>query len=624
MPPMNEPRPSSLAAFRAEASLILAHAGKVWALVPARRKLELGAAALLMGVVSACNVAFPVLLGGMVDEVKGGGEAGLGRSALLATAGWFLSMLAIAYLLREAVQVLRRYLVENSCTRLEKVTTVRVVSQLMKIDLLSLSREKVGALQGRISRGVVGFVRFIRLGFLDFFPPLVTGVFALGAALAKQPLLALAMAGVMPVSIWLTVRQLLSQKGVRLQLIRSREGMDGTVVELLGGIDYVRAANTQDFEIQRVAAAAEKTRDLERWHHFRMSLFGCAKALNEGFFHVLLLGMAISLAIFGWITFGDVLTFSILFMNVMAPLNEVHKCLDDGHECSLIVDDLLGLLARPPDRSFSPVSVREPRIDPNAPLFATRDLVVEYETPTGPKRALDGIDVTIRHGETIGMAGPSGSGKTTWLRVLLRLTHATGGGGSFGGVPLENVSREALGRLVGYVGQSPFVFNGTIAENIAYGSPGVPRAAIEEAARRANVWEEIQLMPGGFDAVVLERGTNVSGGQRQWLALARVFLKDPPVLILDEGTSALDTISERRVQQAIDLARKDRTVILVAHRLTTLRDADRILVFQAGRIVESGTYGALYRQGGVFTELVNCAEVGVETRSPELLVHAGR
>src|SRR5205823_6604885 len=141
-----------------------------------------------------------------------------------------------------------------------------------------------------------------------------------------------------------------------------------------------------------------------------------------------------------------------------------------------------------------------------------------------------------------------------------------------GGVPLEEVSREAIGRLVGYVGQSPFLFSGTVAENIAYGTDATP-AQIEDAARRACIHDEILAMPGGYDAPVAERGQNLSGGQRQRIALARVFLKAPPILILDEGTSALDSVSELRIRQAIDAARRDRTVILVAHRLSTLRGA---------------------------------------------------
>src|SRR5262249_24027236 len=160
-----------------------------------------------------------------------------------------------------------------------------------------------------------------------------------------------------------------------------------------------------------------------------------------------------------------------------------------------------------------------------------------------------------------------------------------------------------VGKLVGYVGQSPFVFAGTIAENIAYGTPGATAEQVRAAAERACLHDEILAMPGGYGSLVAERGLNLSGGQRQRLALARIFLEDPPILILDGGTSALDNISERHVQRAIDLARRDRTVILVAHRLSTLLDADRILVFEHGRIVEEGTYAALLQKGGVFAEL---------------------
>jgi ATP-binding cassette subfamily B protein len=597
--------------FFGEARLILGYAGSVWRLIPWRQKLVFGAAAVLMAAVSACNIAFPLLLGKLVDLARPD-PTGDTRNRLLTSTGLLLGAIAILYLLREVVNVLRRYLIEGACTRLEQLITVKVIGHLMKADLAAYARDKIGALQGRISRTTVGFVRFVRLALLDFLPPLVTGLFAVIAALTKQPILALVMAGVVPVSLWLTVRQLASQKGVRLQLIHGREQINGAVVELLGGIDYVRAANTEDHELRRISQAARGLRTLEKNHHFKMSLFGCARALNEGLFHILVLGLAVYLAVHGHITYGDILTFSILFMNVMAPLNEVHRGLDEGHECSLQVADLLLLLKQEPDRSFSPPRTDPPQVATDAALVETDGLVVQYPTPAGMKRALDGVSVALRHGETIGLAGPSGCGKTTLLRVLLRLTHPTAGAVRVGGVPLEHLSRQDIGRLIGYVGQNPFVFSGTIAQNIAYGLANVTPEAVEAAARRAYIHDEIMAMPGGYLAVVAERGANLSGGQRQRLALARVFLKDPPVLILDEGTSALDTISERQIKRAIDLARKDRTFILVAHRLSTLKDADRILVFQDGRVVQEGTFLELSARDGVFAELVRCSEMPTE------------
>jgi ATP-binding cassette subfamily B protein len=595
--------------FWAELRLIGTRAIQVWRLVPRREKAGLGASACLMAITSGCATLIALLLGRLVAAVGAGMAEGLSSTQLVRIAGYFLALLAGTYLVREGLHVLRRLFAENACTAVERDMTVRLVDHLMKVDLATLNQEKIGALHGRIQRSVVGFVRFLRLGVLEFLPALTTGALALAATVSKEPVLGLVMLGVAPVSIYLTVRQLVTQKGVRIGLNQSREAMDGTVVELLHGLDFVRAANTQDLELKRVADAAERRRAKETRHHFEMTLYGCAKALNEAFFHILVLCLAVGFYIHGQIDLGDILTFSLLFFNVMTPLAEVHRVLDDGHECSIQVGILMDLLAEPVDRSFAPAEHQEPSLSDGAPILVVEDLHLVYGTPHGRQRtALAGVNLTVRHGETIGVAGRSGSGKTTWLKALLRLAHPTRGRVVIGGVPLESVSREAIGRLVGYVGQQPFIVAGTVAENIAYGCDGVTDEEIRRAAKRACIHEEIETMPQGYQSRVTERGTNLSGGQRQRLALARVFLKNPPILILDEGTSALDTISERVVQKAIDEARADRTVILVAHRLSTLRGADRIIVFDQGRIAEEGAYGELLKNGGVFADMARHAE----------------
>jgi ATP-binding cassette subfamily B protein len=604
--------------FRLELRRIGKRGRQVWQLVPWSQKCALGAAVAVMCVSSGASTAIPLFLGRLVDSVNPATNRGLNPAQLTRVAAFYLALIGGAYLVREVLNVLRRYLVENTCTRIDKDMCVRLVAHLMKVDLAVLAHEQVGALHGRITRSVDGFVRFLRLSFLDFIPAIMTGGFALAAALSKQPRVALAMAGVIPISVALTAWQLVTQKGVRLSLLRSREAMDGTVVEQLCGLDYVRAANTHRQEVRRVSRAAERRRAKEIRHHFEMSLFGSGKALNEGCFHLVVIAFAIYLFVHGRIQYGDILTFSVLFLNVMAPLNEVHRFVDEAHESSLKVGDLVDILAMPPDRSFRPVEVREPELAAGAPVLVTERLTVDYRTADRQsKRGLNGVSMVIRHGETIGVAGRSGCGKTTWLRVLMRLTHPSDGAAWVGGVPLESVSREAIGDLIGYVGQNPFVFAGTVAENIAYGSEDASPEQVRRAAELACIHDEVMAMPGGYDATVSERGQNLSGGQRQRVALARVFLKNPPVLILDEGTSALDNISERRVQQAIEAARADRTVILVAHRLTTLRDSDRIFVFDDGRVVETGSYEELVRRGGVFTELVRSAAEGVPTLDGE-------
>jgi ATP-binding cassette subfamily B protein len=403
-----------------------------------------------------------------------------------------------------------------------------------------------------------------------------------------------------------------------LELLRGREYLDGTVVEQLSGLDYVRVANTHAQEVNRVARAAEYRRRKELGHHVAMSFFGAAKAVVEGLFHVAVLGLAAYLAIRGSITFGDILTFSMLYLSAMAPLNEVHRVIDEGHEASLRVHDLIDLLTMPVDRSVKTATHREPRLNDSAPVVRTEGLTVEYLLPTGgSRRVLDHINLEIYEGETVGIAGKSGCGKSTLLKVLMRLLHPTTGQAWLKGVPLEEVSRETLACLIGYVGQNPFIFSGTIEENICYGATKWLPEDVRRAAERAGIHDEIMAMPNQYDSPVAERGQNLSGGQKQRIALARVFLIDPPILILDEATSALDTVSERRVQQAIGTASRNRTVIMVAHRLSTFADADRIIVFDNGRIAETGTYNELLERDGLFAELARCAEVACESgRNP--------
>ncbi len=583
----------------------------VWNLVPKAQKRSLFGAILVMAGWAAAGTAIPLILRKLFNDLQGGVNQGLDRAALMRLSFGSLALIGVAYLVRESMSVFRRFLVENACTRIDKNLCVRLVAHLMEVDLATLSFEQVGALHGRIHRSVEGFVKFVRIMFQDFIPAILLGSFAIITAFLQQPKIALAMACVVPISMTLTIWQLITQKGIRIDLLRIREAMDGTVVEQLAGIDYVRAAHTHPQEVRRVEKAAERRRSKEIRHHFEMSLFGSGKAINEGLFYLAVVAVAVYLFITKNIQFGDMVMYPLLFLQVMAPLNEVHRIIDEGHECSLKVADLLDLLEEPVDRSFRPVEVREPVIDGSVPLFVAEGLRVDYRTGDGRlKRALDGVNLTIHAGETIGVAGRSGCGKSTWLKVMMRLTHPSSGYVSLGGVPIDCVSREAIGNLIGYVGQNPFVFSGTIAENIAYGREGASDDEIRRAARRACIHEEIMAMPGAYNALVSERGQNLSGGQRQRIALARVFLKNPPILILDEGTSALDNISERNVQRAIHAARADRTVILVAHRLSTLLDTDRIFVFDEGRVVETGDYDDLVARGGVFTELVHSAAGG--------------
>ncbi len=230
-----------------------------------------------------------------------------------------------------------------------------------------------------------------------------------------------------------------------------------------------------------------------------------------------------------------------------------------------------------------------------------RDVSFRYETET--ENVLTHLDLTVRAGESIALVGPSGGGKTTLCSLIPRFYEVTGGQILIDGKDIRSVTLSSLRESIGVVAQDVYLFSGTVRENIAYGKQGATDREIEEAARLAGAHDFITSLPDGYDTYVGERGVKLSGGQKQRISIARVFLKNPPVLILDEATSALDNESERLVQQSLERLARGRTTFTIAHRLTTIRNADRILVLTENGIAESGTHNELLQRDGLYAEL---------------------
>ena len=216
---------------------------------------------------------------------------------------------------------------------------------------------------------------------------------------------------------------------------------------------------------------------------------------------------------------------------------------------------------------------------------------------------LKGVSFTVKKGKTIALVGSSGGGKTTICHLLPRFYLRDGGKISIGGVDVNDVSTGTLRSKMAIVAQDVFLFAGSVRDNIMYGSPNKSEEEMLEAAKRANIHEYVQSLPNGYDTEVGERGVKLSGGQKQRIAIARAFLKNPPILILDEATSALDNMTEMQVQSALKELSVGRTTLVVAHRLSTVKNADEILVVQDGEITERGTHEALVAAGGLYAEL---------------------
>jgi ATP-binding cassette subfamily B protein len=252
-------------------------------------------------------------------------------------------------------------------------------------------------------------------------------------------------------------------------------------------------------------------------------------------------------------------------------------------------------------------TVQDPAAPVSAPRLAGAEVRLDgvtFHYPTRPERsALKGVTLTVRPGETVALVGPSGGGKTTVIQLIQRFWDPHEGTVQVGGTDLRQMSRADLRRQIALVPQDPVIFGDTARANIRFGRPGATDAEVEAAARAAAAHDFLTALPQGYDTFVGERGVMLSGGQKQRIAIARAILRDAPLLLLDEATSALDAESERAVQMAVEALSRDRTTIIVAHRLATVKRASRIVVLEDGRVVAEGSHDALVAQGGLYARL---------------------
>ena len=294
----------------------------------------------------------------------------------------------------------------------------------------------------------------------------------------------------------------------------------------------------------------------------------------------------------------DFIRFILILFSILGPIKQLSNVNLKIQIGAASAERIFGLLDTPPEIVEDPDPF-ELDVFNNSIEFDQ----IHFEYSDADERVLDGVTFTIKQGEVVALVGPSGSGKSTIADLIPRFFDVSKGALRIDGNNVRKISFSSLRGSMGIVTQEVILFNDTIRKNIAYGQSDVTEEAIQKAAKAANALEFIEQTPDGFDTLIGERGVNLSGGQKQRLAIARALLKNPPILILDEATSALDTESEKMVQKAIEVLMKDRTVLVIAHRLSTVQNADKIVVLDKGKILEVGSHNELYEKGGLYRRL---------------------
>jgi len=472
-----------------------------------------------------------------------------------------------------------------------------VFAHMQTLSFSFFDHNRTGALLSRVTNDLFDITELAHHGPENLLICTLTIVGALAVMFAIRWELALVLAVILPLCLWFTMRQRLRMKQASAELRKKTAEINAAIESGISGIRTAKAFANESQEQQKFERSNDVFRTARQGFYRAMGLYHSGMEFSVGAMQTAVIGMGGFLIMRGRMDYVDLVTFTLYVSAFLTPLRMLTQFMETYSQGSAGFVRFLEIMRTRPEIEDAPNAAELTSVRGE---LRCENVSFHYRDGT---EVLTDINLTIRAGERFALVGPSGGGKTTLCHLLPRFYDVTGGRVTVDGHDVRQVTQESLRRAIGIIQQDVFLFAGTVRENIRYGRPDATDEEVVRAAVRAQIHGEIMAMPDGYDTYVGERGIMLSGGQKQRISIARVFLKDPPILILDEATSALDSVTEQRIQASLDELCQGRTGIIIAHRLSTVRSADRIAVMEGARIVEQGTHAELMARNGAYAAL---------------------
>lgn len=540
--------------------------------------------------VSACNLVYPMIAKNIINIY-------VPDKKLQLLVVWCVVLLAV-YLVKALLTYVIQYWGHLLGVRIQGDMRRAMFAHLQKLPFTYFDNNKTGAIMSRMINDLFNISELAHHGPEDMFMSVISIVGAFVMLATINIYLTLIVFIFIPVLLLFAVRNRKRMNSSFMQMRREEASVNADIETTVSGVRVTKAYGSEDYVQGRFDRANNNYQKARGSAYKAMGIFGAGMGFISDFLYLAVLLAGGLFFYYSIIDTGEFAAYILFISMLLTPIRTIVTLYEEIQSGSTGFRRFCEIMDEPEERDAEDaVTLGEVRGDIE---FKN----VEFSYAGKEEDVLDGVSFSIPHGKTTALVGGSGGGKSTICHLILHFYELSGGEITLDGIDIAKIKRSSLREKIGIVAQDVFIFDGSVKENIAFGKADASEEEIVEAAKRANIHDYIVSLPEGYDTWVGERGVQLSGGQRQRISIARAFLKNPPILILDEATSALDNITETQIQLALNELSEGRTVVAVAHRLSTIRSADQIVVIERGKIAEKGTHEELVQAGGRYAEML--------------------